>query len=258
MPRVVYIILLGVIQGITEFLPVSSSGHLVIAQRLFGIESPGAGLEIALHFGTLVAILAFYREELTRLLAPIFRPGIFLKSESAKRIGLLIVASIPAGVVGILFERYITSLFDTPRFAAGMLLVTAAILGATALVRRRDTQINLPRAVVIGLAQALAIVPGISRSGSTIGFGRLLGIDAEDAARFSFILAIPAIAGATLLEILKHHTDLEFIFIIGTAAAALVGYVALTLLIGTLKAGKLWAFAPYCAVVGIVGLIVLT
>lgn len=197
------VILLAIIQGITEFLPVSSSGHMALAGKLLGFEAPDAvSLEIVLHAGSLVAILAVYFRELLK----------FLRPERIKLIGMLIVATIPAGVVGILLKRsgiYNRMVGDMLLTGVGF-LVTGALLrltGIKKLIARSEgpeatpiEKIGLRQAILIGVAQMFAITPGISRSGSTISAAILSGVERGAAAAFSFLLAIPAIGGATLLD----------------------------------------------------------
>lgn len=254
MQRIFYILVMAVIQGVTEFLPVSSSGHLVLAGQAFRLNEPGAGLEIALHFGTLLSIIVFYWKDLVSLVKSVDS----IKSESAQTIGLIFIASIPAAAVGLLFDDTLKSFFDNGAFASAMLIATGIILLSTLLIRHSGAKINLPRAIAIGISQAFAILPGISRSGVTIVTARHTGVDGEPAARFSFFMAIPAIAGANLLEILDHASDLKLDYIPGVIVAFTVGYISLKLLIRVLDKGKLWVFGPYCLALGIIGLIVLT
>jgi len=247
------IVLMAIIQGVTEFLPVSSSGHLVLAGRLLGLDEQGAGLEIALHFGTLLSIITFYRKDLLSLIKGFDS----FRSKSAKTAGLLIIASIPAAVIGLLFEEKLVSLFDSTVIASTMLIVTAIILASTVFARYKTREIGVMRAIVIGLAQVLAIIPGISRSGSTIAIARHAGVEGKKAAQFSFFMAIPAIAGATILEFAKNASDLQMEYIVGVAVAFAVGYFSLSVLVKILNSGKFWIFAPYCAILGIIGLIFL-
>ena len=251
------VIILAVVQGITEFLPVSSSGHLVILQELLGVNAPGAGLEIALHLGTLLSIIFFYRRDLAELIKSLFKTHSDNFKLSWKTVCFVFIGSIPAGIIGILFDEKIEKIFDNPKLASGMLLITAVILLSTLLSKRENKKLGFANSLAIGISQAIAILPGISRSGSTIACARIFGIGASDAARFSFYLAIVSISGAALLKLIKSPGDFSFAYICGAIIAAIVGYFALKILIGLLKKGKLWVFAPYCALVGIVGLIFL-
>jgi undecaprenyl-diphosphatase len=255
MNEIAKIILLAVIQGIAEFLPVSSSGHLVIGKAIFGFESPGAGMEVALHLGTVIAIIAFYRADLRDLISPIFSGGVEPRNKSLRSIGFLFLATLPAGIIGILFNCQIESLFSNPRFAGIMLIVTSAILATTLFIKGMKKPINMPRALAVGISQAIAILPGISRSGCTIAMGEAVGIERSEAARFSFFLAIIAILGAVVFELFKNRNLFRWEYSIGIAVSAIVGYVALKLLIKAVEANKLWIFAPYCLIVGIATLI---
>ncbi len=257
MPRVIYIIVMAIIQGITEFLPISSSGHLVLAGAVFGLDEPGAGLEIALHFGTLISIVLFYRREIANLLKPLASLSSMPGKKSLRTLGLIAIATIPAVIVGLIFENGITRLFDNTSVTSIMLLVTAAILASTAFQKMRGAKIGPLAAIAIGLSQALAILPGISRSGATIAMGRHLGISGNRAAKFSFLMAIPIIAGAAIFQSIRHVENIEAIYLVGIAVSAAVGYLSLKLLIALLNSGKFWVFAPYCAAVGIIGLVFL-
>ncbi len=254
MRRIFYIIIMAFIQGVTEFLPVSSSGHLVLAGKAFGLDEPGAGLEIALHFGTLLSIIVFYWKDIVALV----KSANSIKSESVKLIALILMASIPSAVIGLSFNDQLTSYFDKPAFASAMLLVTGLVLLSTLIIKRSGAKITLPRAIAIGISQAFAILPGISRSGITIVTARNTGIDGKTAARFSFFMAIPAIAGANLLQVIDHASDLRIDYIPGVLIAFVIGYISLRILIKVLDKGKIWVFGPYCLALGIIGLILST
>lgn len=249
------LIVLAILQGIAEFLPISSSGHLVLAKTVLRFSETGATAEIFLHFGTLLAILVFYREKLLQIVKPLLH--LQLKDDYAKLFWLILWASMPAGIVGVLWQDAIEAFFSRPSLASAMLLLTSAMLFCTIFARRRTNfRWNLFTAAVVGLVQALAILPGISRSGSTIAVALLLGADAENAAEFSFILAIPALAGAMALkirEIVITGNSPKPELLVAVVVSALVGYIALSLLIPILRRGKLWIFGTYCALVGLLG-----
>jgi undecaprenyl-diphosphatase len=254
-------VILGIIQGLTEFLPVSSSGHLVLGENLLGLHSPGISLEIWLHFGTLVAVLVYFRRDLLRLLLSL---AVFDRSRRTDRMLILtlIVATIPAAVIGLLIKKEVDAAFDSPRFVAAMLLVTGAFLLLTRWAVNRARRMTIGRGFVVGLAQAVAILPGISRSGSTIGCGMLLGIDPAAAARFSFLLSIPAIGGAFLLDMVESGTALFSSselpgFLSGAAVAFLFGILSIHVLLGLMGRGKFFVFGIYCLVIGTVSLIFL-
>ncbi len=244
------VIILGVLQGLTEFLPISSSAHLVISQYLLGIQIPGNALEVILHVGTLFSVVAVFRKDIISLLSTL------KESETQKYIFYIIIGTLPAVVVGLLFKEKIESAFDSVTLVAVMLLATGVILILTKWVKNRKKELNSGNGLLIGMAQALAIIPGLSRSGLTISMGLFLGIPAEVVARFSFLLAIPAIAGAGLLTTLDLiGTDVTILSIplvlTGFISSFIVGWVALKWLIGLLKTGKFHWFGVYCVGVGI-------
>ncbi|MCY3547135.1 MAG: undecaprenyl-diphosphate phosphatase [Gemmatimonadetes bacterium] len=191
--------LLGLIQGATEFLPVSSSGHLVMGQALLGIELPGVAVEVALHFATLLSVLIVYRRRVAGLIAGVAR----LDPEHTRYAGLLLLASVPAAVAGLGFGGFFESLFDAPAVAGAALLVTGCVIWTArrALAREPDGRPGAGVAVVMGLAQAAAIVPGISRSGATVVAALWRGVSPSEAAAFSFLMSVPAIGGAALLRL---------------------------------------------------------
>lgn len=258
---------LGLIQGLTEFLPISSSGHLVIFERLFFIEADDLVFEVFVHFGTLMAVIFYFREKLLAVAGSIIRSfSRSRRSESDRaNIGLfwyLILGTVPAALVGLLFEDYIELAFASPRWASGMLLVTAAILLLTRWAVREDRNLNTNRTILIGFAQALAIMPGISRSGSTISAGMFLRMKKSEAAEFSFLLSIPAIIGATALQIPQFikdiaNADLVINYLAGAIVAAIVGYISIAFLMKIVKKGKFFYFSLYCAVVGLLGILLL-
>ena len=247
----------------TEFLPVSSSGHLVLVQRLLDIGSPGVSLEVAAHAGTLVAILLVYGRDVLAI-ASAFLTGLFIPERRAHRdfrmAVMVILGSIPAAGVGVIFKGAIEKAFESP-FAAGVgLLATGAILySAPGRARRvRGGVPDVGTALWVGIAQAVSILPGISRSGATISAGLASGLPREDAARFSFLLAIPAVLGAMLLELVHLPAgSLASVEATATVAASslISGLIALRVLLRFVKAGNLRPFAWYCWVVGAIALV---
>lgn len=238
-------IISGVVQGITEFFPVSSSGHLVILHNLFGLKEPLVAFDIFLHLGTVVAILIFFFKDIL---------GLFTKDR--KVLVLLILGSIPAFIIGFLFKDIFESLFGMPKVVGYMLGLTGGwlILGSigndylTKAGARKD--LGILNSIIIGIAQAIAIVPGISRSGATIATGMLLGLDKELAFRFSFLLAVPAILGASVFKAGKIGSSLlgsdMLYFAIGGITAMLVGLGAIKLLLRLVKNNQLYLFGIYC------------
>ena len=266
-------IILGAIQGLTEFLPVSSSGHLVLGGQLLGLSESHMTFDVVVHVATLIVTLGFYRasvvgigQSLLANTSSIFSPATWLdgfqKWAELRLLFLIVVGSIPTAVIGLLFKDELEGLFGSPKTVAGMLLVTAAILWLTTL--RQDTtrdisELKVRDALLIGLCQGFAVVPGISRSGSTIACALLLGVERELAARFSFLLSVPAILGALLLQVLDvlkegHAIDLVPM-IAGFVAAVVVGIGALKMLIPLVNQGRLHYFALYLVPVGILGIL---
>ncbi|MBU1276026.1 MAG: undecaprenyl-diphosphatase UppP [Proteobacteria bacterium] len=248
---------LGVVQGLTEFLPVSSSGHLVLGQRLLGFTEPALMFDIAVHVGTLVAVVGVFWRDLWSIMR-----GLFVWRDGEGRQGrrllwLVIVGSIPTAIMGFLLKDLFESMFSSLLTVGLALLVTGWLLLATALVRmpgRPLERVGAGRALLIGLAQGLAITPGISRSGSTIAMALLLGVNRRMAAHYSFVLSIPAILGALVLHV--HELGAPSAsqlapMIMGFITAAISGYLALRMLLKIVQAGAFHWFAPYCFAVGL-------
>jgi undecaprenyl-diphosphatase len=243
---------LGLVQGLTEFLPVSSSGHLVLAERLLGLESVGLSFEVWVHLGTLVAVgAALYRELLD--MAAVFLPS---ADPARRRAGkrwwvAVLVGTIPAVVVGLAAKDAVETAFASVRVVGVNLIVTAAILFASRFFRGGDAAVTPRRALLIGAAQALAILPGISRSGATLTAGWMLGLSGPQAARFSFLLAFPAILGAGVLEAQNLAAmDRPAVLAVSFLTACVSGYAAIRMVWRVMAAGRLHWFAPYCAAVG--------
>jgi undecaprenyl-diphosphatase len=245
-------IILGIVQGLTEFFPVSSSGHLVIAQELMGIAVPGVFFEVTVHVATLLSVLVVYRARVLELCVGCFRR----ERNSLRYVGLILLASIPAGIVGVGFKDAIETLFDNPYVVGVLLLVTGALLFSTRwpLARNPSRQIGARDAILIGSAQAFAILPGISRSGSTTATGLWLGIDPAEAAAFSFLMSIPAIAGAAVLQVpdlMAGTPGLSPLALIGGGvAAAVTGVVAIRTFVLMLRNRSFPVFAYYCWAAG--------
>jgi undecaprenyl-diphosphatase len=250
-------ILLGIIQGLTEFLPVSSSGHLVLAEHVLGVKQAGVSFELLLHTGTLVAVLVCFRSRILSLVRSLYTPSM---RDERKMVLLLAIATVPAGLIGILCENFFKTTFGQPAVAAGMLLVTGAILLSTRFVRKAENPVRWLTAVIMGIGQAVAIMPGISRSGSTIAAGMLSGVQPSRAAEFSFLMSIPVIAGATLLDarnLAALDTSQIGPYLVGTAVAFAAGLLAIEGLLSIIRKGRFEYFAYYCFAVGAVGLYLL-
>ncbi len=247
-------IVLGILQGLTEFLPVSSSGHLVLAEELLGVKQPGVSFELILHIGTLLAIFIYFRARIGRLIRAVFDSS--MKQERAV-VAFLIIGTIPAGLVGYLFNDFFESAFSNPIMTSAMLIVTGGILLITRFVVKKHDPVRLPTAIAMGIGQACAIMPGISRSGSTIVAGIVTGVDPSEAAEFSFLLAIPAILGAVVLkakEMANIDPALMAQYGAGLIFSFIFGLVAVYLLLAIIRRGKLDYFAYYCFAVGALGL----
>ena len=262
-----YAIVLGVVQGLTEFLPVSSSGHLVLFQNLFGLKEPELFFDVSLHVGTLAAICVFFFKDIRKIFTTLFSVSTWSAGEGNvwKRLCrkpelrlfcLIIVGTVPTGFLGLLFRPIAANAFSSVLFVGIMLFVTGMLLWLTRGLKkggRNSAQLTILDALFIGTFQGLAILPGISRSGATIAMGLFRGIDRETAARYSFLLSIPAILGAMAME-LGEAVASGFppmrVVLLGAFMAAVVGYGALRVLVHLVKKGDLHGFAPYCWLLG--------
>ncbi|MBI2170195.1 MAG: undecaprenyl-diphosphatase UppP [Actinobacteria bacterium] len=249
---VVQAIVLGIVQGLTEFLPVSSSGHLVVVPAAFGWDEPSLAFTLVLHLGTLVAVLAYFRDDLRLLITGFFGAGDSGGVEEARRMAwFLVLGTLPATVAGVLFEDFVEELFEEPLWVCGFWLVTAGVLVTAEQLHRRAPSRSLSArlALGIGAAQAVALAPGISRSGATIAAAIAIGLSRTDAARFSFLLAIPAIAGASLVTLLDADLgELGAAAMVGFVASAVVGYLAVAGLLRLIRTRSFLPFAAYLAV----------
>lgn len=246
-------ILLAVIQGLTEFLPVSSSGHLALGSLIMDIPAEDISFEVVVHLGTLMAVLAVYMKDISRLLRGVLRR----QKDSLALAGVLALASVPAALAGFFLQDSISSLFGDPIAVSAMLIVTGCVLfGTRFLADGRRGRPTAAGSLLVGVSQALALLPGISRSGFTISSGLLAGIRREEAARFSFLLSVPAILGAAVLKLGEAGSGEAGISLMaaGFAVSALTGYAALRVLLRFLRAGKFSSFAWYCWLVGGAGL----
>jgi len=260
-------IILGIIQGLTEFLPISSSGHLVLVENYIGFKSPGILFEVLLHFATLVAIVIVFAKRIGKIIKSIFTSRIrikgknwIVKDENLALFFYLLWASIPAAIVGIFLKSGIEKLFSNPLVVSIMFLVTGCLLFSTRFIKiKKKHKHNDFSATLIGIAQAFAIIPGISRSGATISAGLWTGISREASAEFSFILVIPAILGAMVLEIKELTLSIEHglinIYLVGALAAFITGLCSLLFLLRIVKKGRLHYFSYYCWLVGIATLV---
>ena len=245
-------LILGVVQGLTEFLPISSSGHLVVAEAAIGVTTPGVVVEVVLHVATLLAVVIVYRRRLIRLLVGTLRAD----RAAWRSIGLLAIGSIPAGLVGLLLADLFERAFHSLLLVGVGFVVTGLILWSSRRGQERllDREPTAAGAGGIGFAQALAIVPGISRSGTTIAAALWLGVEPVRAAEFSFLLAIPAVAGAAVLQIPQLTGGIESVgagpLAVSFLAALGAGVFAIRWLLGLLRSQAFHRFATYCWVLG--------
>jgi undecaprenyl-diphosphatase len=259
-------VLLGLVQGLTEFLPVSSSGHLVLGQHLFGLTEPELLFDVVVHLGTLIAVLTVYYGDVARLTAEFVRlprtlaggwRAAWADRPMFRLLILVLAGSVPTGLIGVLFKDAFEVLFGSTLAVGFALMATGTILLLTRRLRptgRPLTGMTGKDALVVGLVQGLAITPGVSRSGITISTGLLLGLDRELAARFSFLLFVPAILGALVLELADASAG-SFgppALVAGFLAALISGLAALRLLLRVVRRGALHYFAYYCYLLGAV------
>ena len=244
---------LGIVQGLTEFLPISSSGHLVVTKELFDLSSPGILVEVALHVATLIAVVFVYRNRLWCLLSG----AISGDRDERHYLMLLAIGTLPAAFVGFFLADWIERVFDSLMVVGIDFLVTGAILWSTRRAPAGDAaeRPSTRTAGAIGLAQAVAVLPGISRSGSTIATAMWLGLDPVRAAEYSFLLSIPVVLGAAALQLPNLAADVTAVgaipLLAGFVASLAAGILAIRLLVALLKRGRFHRFAPYCLTIGI-------
>jgi len=267
---IIQAIILGMIQGLTEFLPVSSSAHLVLVPQLLGVKS-NLAFDTLLHLGTLIAVVSYFWSDVIAIIKSFFSSMAdlarkrFLKEireDSFKRLSwLVIIGTIPAALMGVLLKSQFESLFNSVTAVGFFLLITGFILWGAERMPKGDKkvkQITFTNSLLVGIAQGCAIAPGISRSGATIATGLFLGFDRELAARYSFLLSIPAILGAALVQVKDLITGFDVntgIYIAGVLSSIIFGYLAIKFLMGYIKKRSLIIFAYYCWIVGALSLV---
>ncbi|HUQ20606.1 MAG TPA: undecaprenyl-diphosphatase UppP [Gemmatimonadaceae bacterium] len=257
-------LVLGLIQGLTEFLPISSSAHLSLAPWLFGWQDPGLAFDVALHFGTLVAVIWYFRAEWGKLISAAVSMirNRRVQTVEEKRVLFLILATIPGAIGGLLLEKKAETAFRAPALTATALIVMGIVLWAADRFSRMDRELPTMRwidALLMGIAQVFALIPGVSRSGSTISTGRLLGFDRQSAAVFSFLMSMPITAAAVVLkgpEVLRSE-GFSAPLIIGVLSAAISSWFAITILLRYVSRHSYGIFALYRVVLGIVVLVIL-
>ncbi len=252
-------IFLGLLQGITEFLPVSSSGHLVIAQSLIkNFKEPSLLFDTILHFATFCSVLIYFRTKIATLIKAFL--GFFIYKyrvvyyDNKRFLWAIFAASIPTAIIGLTLEKFSETLFNVPVYAGYGLIITSILLVISDRTKGRF-QIDPTKGFIVGIVQGIAVIPGISRSGSTVAASLMLGIKREEAVEFSFLMALPAVFGATLLQA-RHITSIENEQIINYIVAAVVAFVsaffAIHFMIQFIKRAKLTYFALYCLILGII------
>lgn len=237
-------VVMAVVQGLTEFLPVSSSGHLALASNILEVPEGGLAFDIVLHLGTLLAVLVFYGKDIFAIILGVFRG----ERKSLALAGIIVLATVPVAVLGILGGDFIEGLFQDVLFVSCALAFTGTVLF---LFGRADRQcagsVSLSRGLLVGLAQTLALFPGVSRSGTTICAGLRTGLSREEAARFSFLLSVPAILGAAVKELPEANWNISpSVIVLGFTVSAAVGFLALAILVRFVKKGSIRGFAWYC------------
>jgi len=257
--------LAGFLQGLTEFLPVSSSGHLALARSIPGYESPGTLFEVFVHLGTALSIAAVFPRDLLSLCRGglrFFTPGQWKGAWAEDPAGfrtsvLVVVSAIPIAIVGFMFQDAVVGVFDAPRMVGALLVATGLILFVARFAPPRSLPVGFRVATAMGFAQAFAILPGISRSGATIVAGLLAGGDRAGVGRFAFLMAVPPILGAALLLVVRENTDGRDWgpIAVGTLVAFVSGTIALRLLLRFVRSGKLWVFTPYCVAIGVYAMV---
>ncbi|MBO7298592.1 MAG: undecaprenyl-diphosphate phosphatase [Kiritimatiellae bacterium] len=259
MNEFIKLITLAIVQGATEFLPVSSSGHLVLTQSFLDLKIDGVFIELLLHVGTILSIVIFYRKRILELIQGVFK----LEKFALLYLLWIIISMIPAGILYLMLGDSLKGIYDNPTIVACLLLVTGILMLSFKYLDKRDSNKELSpvKAFLIGCAQAFAVLPGISRSGSTIWTARLLRIKPEQAAEFSLFMSMPVIIGATLVEMLEAENTNSILqtysiaeLLIAMCVTCIVGCLAIKLLVKTLVNRKFWIFGIYCIAVALISL----
>ena len=264
-------IIIGIVQGLTEFLPVSSSAHLIFAQEFLGVHQPGIAFDVLLHLGTLVAVISYFFKDIIEMIKAFFGSLVDIfkgkfkegfKEDSYKKLAwMVIIGTIPVGIIGILFNSEIEATFNSLTIPAFFLLITGILLYVSQRlnVGKKDIKdCSIKESILVGIGQACALIPGLSRSGTTIASGLLIGLDKEFAAKFSFLLAVPAIIGATVTQLDGIGTGIDanlIPYVLGFVASLISGYLAISILLKLIREISLDIFAFYCWIVGAIVLV---
>lgn len=249
-------VILGFVQGLTEFLPVSSSGHLAIGKEILGINSDNLGFEIVVHAATVTSTIVVFREEIWKLIRGFLK---FRANEESTYIYKIIISMIPVFIIGIFFKDYVESIFGSGLLIVGIcLLVTALLLTLSNYYKPKERELSYKSAFLIGVAQAIAVLPGLSRSGTTISTGLLLGVRKDQVAKFSFLMVLVPVLGEAFLELLTGNLSISSSgisatsLVLGFISAFIAGLLACKLMIALVSRAKLIGFAIYCAIAGMV------
>ncbi|MDD4293516.1 MAG: undecaprenyl-diphosphate phosphatase, partial [Bacteroidales bacterium] len=252
-------IILGFVQGLTEFLPVSSSGHLTIGKELLGIESSNLKFEVIVHAATVTSTIVVFNKEILNLIKGFFR---FKLNDETNYIIKIAISMIPVFIIGIFFKEYVEEIFGSGLLIVGLsLLLTATLLALTNIIKPREREITKKDAFIIGVAQAIAVLPGLSRSGATISTGMMLGVKKEEIAKFSFLMVLVPVLGEAFLELFSGEFTAAASgisitsLILGFLSAFVSGLFACKVMINLVKKAKLTGFAIYCAIIGVLCLV---
>lgn len=239
----------GIVQGITEFFPISSSGHLVLLHNIFGVKEETLAFDVFLHFGTILSVVAFFRKDIAQMLG-----------KDKRLLKFVVIASIPTFVIGVLAKDFAEKLFSMPSMvgysliATGVFLLFSSIAAIYWKIVRRSRPLGAKNSIIIGIAQGISVIPGISRSGSTIGTALIAGLNEAEALRFSFLLSIPAVLGANILKVRQIYGNLisgdTVAFLAGAIAAAVTGFLVIKALFGIMKRNLFFLFGIYCVLIG--------
>ncbi|MFA5085829.1 MAG: undecaprenyl-diphosphate phosphatase [Candidatus Omnitrophota bacterium] len=246
---IIQAVISGFVQGVTEFFPISSSGHLVILHNLFGFRQDMLAFDVFLHFGTILSIVIFFRKDIY---------GMFRKD--MRLLKFIAIASVPTFIIGMIFKDIVEGFFSTPLAVGIFLIITGIFLLFSSsfaiywkIVKRRKP-LGVKNSIAIGIAQGISVLPGISRSGATIGTSLIAGLDEAEALKFSFLLSIPAVLGANILKVRQIYGNLisgdTVVFLAGAIAAAITGFLAIKVLFGVLRKNLFFLFGIYCILIG--------
>jgi undecaprenyl-diphosphatase len=246
---IIQAVISGIVQGITEFFPISSSGHLVILHNVFGLKQEMLAFDVFLHFGTILSVVIFFRKDIARMF-----------HKDVKLLKFILIASIPTFIIGMIFKDTVENLFSMPLvvgftlITTGLFLLLASIFAIYWKIAGRSRPLGIKNSIVIGIAQGVSILPGISRSGATIGTALIAGLNEAEALKFSFLLSIPAVLGANMLKVRQIYGNLvsgdTVAFLAGSVAAAVTGFLVIKALFSILRRNLFFLFGIYCILIG--------